>query len=43
MENCGEDYEALDSLYKKKVKIETEIEKLYEEWVLLSETHQSHY
>ena len=35
MENCGEDYEALDSLYKEKVEIETELEKLYEEWLTL--------
>ncbi|MPM50891.1 hypothetical protein SDC9_97637 [bioreactor metagenome] len=43
MENCSEDYEALDSLYKEKVKIEAELEKLYEKWLTLSETHQSHY
>lgn len=43
MENCGEDYETLDSLYKEKVKIEAELEKLYEKWLMLSETCQSHY
>lgn len=40
MENCGEDYEALDSLYKEKVIIEKELEKLYEEWLAISDIKQ---
>lgn len=43
MENCGEDYEILDSLYKEKLKIEKELEDLYQEWLTLNETYQSHY
>lgn len=42
MENCGEDYETLDSLYNEKVKIEAELEKLYEEWAMLNDIYQSH-
>lgn len=37
MENCCGDYEALDFLYKEKVRIEAELEKLYEEWLTLNE------
>ncbi|MDD4834645.1 MAG: ABC-F family ATP-binding cassette domain-containing protein, partial [Lutispora sp.] len=42
MESCGEDYETLDSLYREKLKIETELEKLYEEWVKLNDIYQSY-
>ena len=37
MEDCAEDFEALNSLYNKKIEVESELEALYERWLTLND------